>query len=198
MPVEVAVFARAPGNGKTRLAASIGVERAAALSRAFLVDTLRTTDAITSTRVWAASDDDARVLRGLLEREVFVQRGADLGERMRAVMPAIIVGSDAPSLPARLIRSAIAALERHDFVLGPSADGGYYLFGARAAVPSLEGVRWSTRFALEDTRAALGGSCALLAPWFDVDTAEDLRLLGAHLALRPRAAPETARVLTLR
>lgn len=192
---ELALFARAPGIGKTRLAASIGSERASALSRAFLIDTVRTLDAIGRTVVWAAGEADAVALRDLLHRDVRVQTPGDLGERMRAVMPAIVVGSDAPSLPARFVRRAIAALGDHDFVLGPSADGGYYLFGARVRPPPLDRVRWSTPFALADTRAVLGGA-AILPPWFDVDTADDLRLLAAQLALRPGAAPETARLLT--
>lgn len=201
------VFARRPaaGRSKTRLAPALGADGAAALYDAFLTDTLaRFTDAT----VFCA---DAADLAWFEDRHPghrhLAQAEADLGERMRVALEtlleeadgAVVIGSDAPTLPAARVHAAGRALSRGaDVVLGPAADGGYYLYGCRGEAPALPDVRWSSRHALADTVASLeraGRTPALLAPWYDVDTPEDLRLLRAHLALTPRVAPETARAL---
>jgi glycosyltransferase A (GT-A) superfamily protein (DUF2064 family) len=85
-------------------------------------------------------------------------------------------------------------------VLTPVADGGYALIGAARGAPFLRAasIRWSSSHALADTvRAARADrrSALLTAPHHDVDTADDLALLVAHLARDPDAAPATARVL---
>jgi len=209
----LAVFARAPraGRAKTRLAPVLGDEGAAHLYSAFLRDTLRTCRRVTSVdlTVWAADDPDDPLLVDLIGPATPCRRQAegDLGRRMGAALAAgiarsgacIVVGSDVPTLPASQIASAADALARADVVLGPAADGGYYLVGARAEVPRIfDGVRWSTRHTLADTRAAArreGLRVVETSPWYDVDTPRDLSLLRAHLALVPAAAPATARAL---
>lgn len=205
----VAVFTRAPRPGavKTRLIPAVGAEGAAELQRAFLADTLARAAGLEEVEatVWAASEDDAVELSGALSRSVRAQPEGDLGLRMRAALEegvrragwAVVMGSDAPTLPASILRAARRALERSELVLGPAHDGGYYLIGARGRVPELgPSIRWSTRHSLADTVAAAGGSSVtLLRPWYDVDTPDDLRLLASHLARRPSAAPETARTL---
>ncbi len=206
--VPIALFARAPRPGavKTRLIPAVGAQTAAALYGAFLRDTCDRVASVSELDpiVWAASDDDARALE--LGLPVRAQPDADLGERMRAALEhgieaagrAIVIGTDAPTLPVSILRAAVRALDTAELVLGPACDGGYYLIGARGRVPALgPGVRWSTRHALADTLARNPVSAALLPPWYDVDTPEDLRLLRAHLALRPSAAPATARVCGL-
>ena len=85
--------------------------------------------------------------------------------------PVLLVGSDCPLLDPVRLAHASAALSSHDAVLIPAEDGGYVLIGARAAI-TLEDVRWSTSFALEDTLKRLreeGRACATLAPLWDVD-----------------------------
>lgn len=206
----VAIFARPPrpGSTKTRLAPALGEEGAAALYRAFLADTVArcaSVDALEPS-LWCAGDPDAPelvTLAGTLPRRR--QDGGDLGARMAGVLEALvgaagralIVGSDAPTLPAGYLRAAAEALERGvDAVLGPTADGGYYLVGARDRVPPLfDGVRWSSPHTLADTLARgrrARVDLRLLPPWYDVDTPRDLRLLRAHLAVAPAAAPRTS------
>ena len=69
------------------------------------------------------------------------QRGDGLGERLAGVFTAsfadgaeavVIVNSDSPALPPEYLEQAFAELEpgSADLVLGPAADGGYYLIGA--------------------------------------------------------------------
>jgi hypothetical protein len=223
-PARLGVFGRLPRPGavKTRLAATLGPVRAAALYAAFLADTLdlaRTATADAPGAVWLFLAPDPEVeplvaagtlagLRrghpGLVVRE---QRGADLGGRMAAALdeltqdgtPAALLGSDAPDLPAALVREALALLATSDappsaaplpsgapdLVLGPTVDGGYFLVGARGPVGELfTGVEWSSARARAQTRASAqraGLRVAETAAWQDVDTAEDLDALRGRL-----------------
>jgi uncharacterized protein len=86
-----------------------------------------------------------------------------------------------PSLPLDYYAQALALLETNDLVLGPALDGGYYLIGLKRTVPELlAGIPWSTERVLAMTQEkamALGLTTALLPPWRDVDTIEDLLAL---------------------
>lgn len=213
----VAIFAKppVPGRTKTRLIPALGAQGAAALHGAFVSDTLaRCAEVDELAPVLSCADDgDHPALAELASGcavERTVQPPGDLGARMAATLHdaiaragrGLVVGTDAPTLPASLLRAAVRALERAELVLGPAADGGYYLVGARGRVPAVfEGVPWSTPRVLAVTlahAARAGATPALLPPWYDVDTPDDLRLLTAHLALEPGAAPATAQVLAER
>lgn len=205
----LALFARAPvaGRAKTRLIPALGAEGAAALYRAFLHDCIAKAEQLEAqTRVWAASEDDRAWLEGELARPVQPQPPGDLGARIEGALRdgidrtgrALVLGSDAPTIPLGHLRSALAALDRADLVLGPAADGGFWVIGARAPLPLGTGVRWSSRHTLADTLARARGAgltIELVAPWYDVDTPADLELLRVHLALRPGAARHTAAAL---
>jgi uncharacterized protein len=112
------------------------------------------------------------------------QAGGDLGERMHAALasvgtgPAVLVGSDIPDIRPRHIRAAFRALGQADVVLGPAADGGYWLIGVRGrrAPPRFGPVRWSSEHALADTIAGFspGTKVILLETLQDVDEASDL------------------------
>jgi glycosyltransferase A (GT-A) superfamily protein (DUF2064 family) len=150
------------------------------------------------------------------------QRGETLGDRMSHALSvgiarsgaALVLGTDVPTLPLGILLAAREALRAPPdtadatsagpargaasapWCLGPAADDGYFLVGARHAPPSFEGVRMGTRHALSDTlRANPARPVTRLAPWYDVDTPSDLRLLRLHLGLDPRAAPATAAIL---
>ena len=117
----------------------------------------------------------------------------------------LIVGTDAPTLPPRVLVEARGRLASGDcdLVLGPAADGGFYLIGGTGALAGrrdlLSGVAWSTDTVMRQTFAralALGLRTAILPWWYDVDTPGDLELLIAHLTVLPEAvAPETRSVL---
>ena len=108
------------------------------------------------------------------------QGTGDIGRRMLAVFrslppgPAIIVGSDIPGVAPAHIARGFAALGRADMVLGPAADGGYWLIGLGPRARShdfFQDVRWSSRWALADTRRNLpaGYRLALVDRLADVD-----------------------------
>jgi rSAM/selenodomain-associated transferase 1 len=204
-----------PGVVKTRLGATIGFERAAALYRAFLDDLRRRFEAAARTDgytlVWACAPDTASLAPLLgLGAGLIAQRGEDLAERLYHVCVdlrasgyhrAVILGSDSPHLPAVAVTCAFDSLRRRDAVLGPAEDGGYYLVGVhlRPQPPDLfRGIRMSTPTVLQETRArarALGCSIGLLEPHFDVDEERDLDRLAAALRAGTFLAPATARAI---
>jgi len=141
------------------------------------------------------------------EMPVEVQPRGDLGERMAMTIQeklrsgarsALILGSDAPTLPADHIVSALGALGKTDVVLGPARDGGYYLIGmSHLHLGLFRNMRWGTPEVLAVTRQRIkhaGLRCVETGEWWDVDRPEDvsrlwkelLRLKARHPAQLPR------------
>ena len=208
----IAVFVRpaTPGRAKTRLISALGAEGAATLYRAFAQDVITQACAVRGRQValWVAGaidDPDLSYAPAALSR--LSQPERDLGTRMLTALDAglarsaqaMVVGSDAPGLLASDLHLAFERLHDADVVLGPSADGGYTLIAARRTHPRMfEGVRMSSVHALADTRRAclaVGLSCALCPPWFDIDTPADLGTLRGLLSVDPSRAPHTAHAL---
>ena len=83
-----------------------------------------------------------------------------------------------PDLHAGLVEEAFDALSRADVVIGPAADGGYYLMALQRPIPKLfEDIPWSTPEVLDRTLEAargLGLRVCMLKTLKDVDTAADL------------------------
>jgi rSAM/selenodomain-associated transferase 1 len=146
------------------------------------------------------------------------QRGDTLGERMYngasdmarlGFNAVILIGADLPTLPSAHVSAAVLAAQRRDvLVLGPAADGGYYLIGGRELPwPLFDQIPWGTAAVLERTAeaaAALGLAVELIPPWYDVDGSADLRRAVAdadpslgtarHTLLWVAAAPPEVRV----
>jgi len=193
----------APGRVKTRLAASLGAERACALYRAFVLDLADRLDALPYDVTWAywpAAAPFPTLLPGARCRP---QRGADLGDRMANAVaecggPAVVIGADAPHVPAARLAEAMEALAgAADLVLGPAEDGGYYLIGLREPTPAVfTGIAWGTSRVLAETLARAGGlRTRLLEASFDVDTPADLARLSDVLARGEVALPRTGVLL---
>jgi rSAM/selenodomain-associated transferase 1 len=117
-----------------------------------------------------------------------LQRGADLGDRMHnafaevfagGAAKAVVIGSDCPELNSALIEQAFVALDRCDFVLGPTPDGGYYLLGMHQPEPTVfRDVAWSTETVFRQTVEQierLGKTVHFLPELSDVDTEADWR-----------------------
>jgi len=198
----ICLFAKAPTRGKTRLAASLGDDRARALACAFLEDSWSPLAAEPGAIVaWDGEASEAPCEPS----RVWPQGEGDLGARLTrivrralAIEPWIVViGSDSPGLPRRLLEDAVQRLRTDacDLVLGPAEDGGFYLLGCRT-LPNLDDIPWSTERTLEITlERAMGLRVALLDRWFDVDVVEDLRRLKARIDSGEVHAPATAALL---
>jgi len=198
-----------PGRVKTRLAAALGADAACALYRAFVLDLAERLAALPYAVTWAYTPPDAPFAELLPGARCRPQRGRDLGERLAAALaeelaagpgPVLAIGADAPHIPAAALAAGAAALTHGaDVVLGPAADGGYYLIGLRGPAPGLfAGIAWGTAGVLEATlarAAAAGLAVHLLCPSFDVDQVADLSRLRALLARDDVSLPRTAGVL---
>ena len=199
----------APGRVKTRLARVLGPKTACDLFRAFvldLADRLRALPYEVTWAYWPAGAPFPALVPGACCR---AQRGRDLGERMADALaaefaartgPILVVGADAPHVPAAsLAEAARVLLGSADLVLGPAADGGYYLIGLRAPAPAIfEEIPWGTDRVLAATlerAGARGLRVHHLPPSFDVDEADDLARLRAVLARGDVELPRTAAVL---
>ncbi|MGX6646996.1 TIGR04282 family arsenosugar biosynthesis glycosyltransferase [Maricaulaceae bacterium MS644] len=184
------VFAKAPviGGAKTRLAAGIGKVAAWRRHRAMMAVILRKVRDPRWESVLAVSPDRAihRRFPGVWPKDIerTAQGGGDLGARQARVFtapcPTLVIGTDAPQITRGDIARAFAALKRHDAVIGPAEDGGYWLLGLARPAPAglFDAIRWShgrTRADLEARLAAFGLSrIARLRRLRDVDHADDL------------------------
>ena len=198
-----------PGQVKTRLAVALGADTACALYRGFVLDLAERLGALPYAVTWAYTPPGAPFGELLPGARCRPQRGRDLGERLAAAIadelaagpgPVLAIGADAPHIPAAVLAEAAAALaDRADVVLGPAADGGYYLIGLRGPAPGLfAGIAWSTAGVLEATLAragAAGLAVHLLPPSFDVDEVADLARLRELLARGEVCLPRTTGVL---
>ena len=121
-----------------------------------------------------------------------------------------LVNADSPTLPTELLVEAVHRLHQPGdrVVLGPAADGGYYLIGMKHFHQRLfEAIDWSTERVYRQTvtRAdEIGLPVAALAEWYDVDDEDSLTLLARELLCGPDAtgcydggyaAPKTAALL---
>jgi rSAM/selenodomain-associated transferase 1 len=191
------VKAPVAGRVKTRLAREVGVVRATAFYRqstSAVLDRLRR-DARWRTYL-AVAPDCAATSRFWPACRRLPQGPGDLGQRMQRLAeamppgPVVIVGTDIPGVRPHHIAAAFKEARRRDVVLGPAADGGYWLvgFGRRRRLPRcFSNVRWSSVHALADTRANLAGwDVGLVATLADVDAASDLvraARSGRHVAM---------------
>jgi len=189
------VFARFPeaGRAKTRLVPVLGPQGAADCQRRLTEHAVGEARRLVQRRGVALEihheGGDSRRMRDWLGTGLCfrAQTGEDLGDRMQSSFAAaferadraVIMGSDCPGLTADVLEQAFASLSRHDLVLGPARDGGYYLIGLRGELPPLfSGPTWGTGSVLAQTLAiarARGLSVHLLEPLSDVDRPEDLR-----------------------
>ncbi len=176
------------GKVKTRLARTAGDERALQIYKQLVYLTGKSAKQVKSARqVWYSSFIDQNDLfdGNLFEKRL--QEGGDLGERMQNAFSksfeegyrkVVIIGSDCPELDSSIIEQAFDELKQSDVVIGPSADGGYYLLGMNTFIPEIfEGIKWSSAEVLSRTKEKLNRSGYLfkeLEILNDIDTEEDL------------------------
>jgi rSAM/selenodomain-associated transferase 1 len=178
-----------PGRVKTRLASTLGPERAAALYRHWVGVILGHLQPIRSaTRLvgyFEGAPEEAFRDWLALADDWWPQPSGDLGERLVAGFarafhlggPVLAVGTDCLEIDAGLLLQAFEQLSHRDVVFGPTPDGGYYLIGLSVARPELfRSIRWSSPFALDDHLRCCREerwSVSLLSMRHDIDTEND-------------------------
>ncbi len=184
------IFYRNPqlGRVKTRLAATVGEEKALEIYMSLSIHTREITEDLPFAKSVFYTEE---VQSGdLWPDDVYkktVQAGSDLGERMynafvwgfeKGYDAVCIIGTDCYELTAAIIKDGFSALNSADVVIGPAADGGYYLLGMSAARRDVFiNKKWSTETVFADTvkdLAADNSSYVQLPVLRDVDSEDDL------------------------
>lgn len=179
------------GKVKTRLAQSVGDEKALKIYQSLLAHTREIALAVQAERFLFYSNEivhnDEWKLKDFRK---LVQRGGGLGLRMEIAFEealeahdkVVIIGSDCASLTAEIVENALAQLDQHDFVIGPAMDGGYYLLGMKHPHSEVfKDIDWSTEKVLRQTIAKiekLNKSHVLLPELSDIDYLEDWEKYG--------------------
>ncbi len=183
------IFARNPVRGKvkTRLAATMGDDKALSIYQSLLEHTVQVTQTLACDRYVFYADGIS--LNDVWPDNVYrkkSQEGNDLGERMlhafsilfqQGYQKIIIIGTDCFELSSSILLDAFTALDNNEVVIGPSADGGYYLLGMQQLFPFLfEEKAWSTDTVYKSTIQQLKMhqiSYYTLPILNDIDTEED-------------------------
>ncbi|TKK70396.1 glycosyltransferase [Ilyomonas limi] len=189
METALIIFVRPPilGKVKTRLAKTIGDVKALEIYKELLQHTHSITQTLPCDKYVFYTDNIKR--NDIWENSIYhkeVQSGNELGTRMSTAFEGLIqkryqhiciIGSDCFELTTDIIQQAFNMLQQYDVVIGPSADGGYYLLGLNNMHPLLfTNIQWSTCNVLEQTIAAcIASNCShiLLPMLHDIDDEKD-------------------------
>ncbi|MGD9290416.1 MAG: TIGR04282 family arsenosugar biosynthesis glycosyltransferase, partial [Desulfobacterales bacterium] len=197
-----------PGTTKTRMIPELGAEGAALLQRQMtehIFSSVTRFAALQSIAVQVRYEGGSQKrMRGWLgaKFDYRPQGGGDIGIRMARALgegfedgcqAVVIIGSDIPGISSDILKSAFNSLANQDLVLGPAADGGYYLIGMRRsalnrATPRIfGGIQWGTDAVLSQTLAIardLKLKYRLLDTLKDVDRPDDIAVW--HRAMEQR------------
>ena len=183
------IFTRNPelGKVKTRLAASIGDQNALNVYKTLLDRTVAFTQNL-------ALDKHVYYSESINENDrwdpatytKYKQEGETLGDRMANAFQTgfaqnydkiCIIGSDMYDLDAATIEDAFTQLQSCDVVIGPAADGGYYLLGMNTLHSTIfKNKEWGTDTVLSQTLEDIHHlNVHLLDVRNDIDRVEDIK-----------------------
>ncbi len=183
------IFVRNPelGKVKTRLAATIGNEKALLIYKELLQHTFNISSETNAAKFIfyfnEPEENDIWDAEGFTKK---VQSPGNLGYKMKDAFThlfndgyekIVIIGSDCFELTTIIIEEAFTLLEKNVAVIGPANDGGYYLLGLKKMLPYIfENKQWSTQHVYDETINDLTKnniSFHALINLTDVDTEED-------------------------
>ena len=130
-----------PGTVKTRLAKDLGIDVAIEIYKELVgitaeaINTLRVDKCVYYSEYIESNDqfDDTKYQK-------HIQEGKDLGQRMQNCFydafesnfdKIILIGSDTPDITDQIISKGFEELDKHDIIIGPAQDGGFYLIGMK-------------------------------------------------------------------
>ena len=175
------------GQVKTRLAATLGDDTAMDIYKRLLKNAHDKMQSFEVDKIVSYSDF---IVEDIWENNLFqkeIQEGNDLGERMgnafkssftAGYKKSIIIGTDCPGINIDILEEGFLKLNNSDVVIGPAADGGYYLLGMNKVHSFLfQKIKWSTDKVLQQTIDLCDKnhlSYFLLPELSDVDEEKDL------------------------
>lgn len=183
------IFIKNPikGTVKTRLAKDAGDDQALEIYKELLAHTRQITAPLKVEKLLYYSksiEENDEWPNVIYQKSVQVMGG--LGEKMMAAFQeafeagyqkAVIIGSDCIALNSLILEDAFSQLDTHDFVIGPTFDGGYYLIGMKTLLPDVfTRKNWSTESVFPDTIEDLQQAQKnyfLLPQLSDIDYLED-------------------------
>ncbi len=181
------VFTRRPelGKVKTRIAATIGQAKALTIYTKLLAHTQQIVSTLTCKVFVFTTGMGTNILwNGFTINE---QSEGGLGERMQHAFEELfkmgytkvaIIGSDCLELTATLIENTFKQLDKYDVVIGPAADGGYYLLAIKKMYqPLFINKQWGTNTVYANTVSdieKLNLTMCCLPILNDVDEIEDV------------------------
>lgn len=189
----MAVLVKTPGLSaiKTRLAATIG----STLAREFYELALSATAALALKLqeegelqiYWAVAEKDGLRDRRWQNLLTIYQGSGSLGERLSRVYDELLsqhkyvcfIGADSPHLLLKDLQEAILKTRTNsNFIIGPTADGGFYFFGGKTPIPR---ATWlDVSYSTSQTAAQLIENLKIISDVhlteknFDIDTKDDL------------------------
>lgn len=177
------IFLRLPefGKVKTRIASTLGDEVALEVYKELTTLTLNLASSLVIPVYLFYEGGLPQPAEQISTFEYVHQTSGNLGNKMRHAFEivlqkhkkAVIIGSDCPDLAKDDIMSAFDQLDRHDLVIGPSEDGGYYLLGCKTLAPFLfTDLPWSSSLLFNETIARIEShqmSCHVLRQLYDID-----------------------------
>ena len=191
------IFVKNPelGKVKTRLARTIGDEKALYIYKLLLEQTFQVTVPVLAEKKLYYSEFVQNMDQfNDLVYEKHIQSGDGLGDKMYNAMKhsfgewagkVVLIGSDCFELNSGIIEEAFKALEENDYVLGPAKDGGYYLIGMKELnLEIFQNKEWSSENVFLDTLLDIKNqekSHYLLPTLSDVDIEEDLGDLRGYI-----------------
>ena len=121
---------------------------------------------------------------GSFEKKLQIE--GDLGEKMEAAFQQgfknayrkiIIIGTDMFDISSEDILNAFQELDKHDYVIGPAEDGGYYLLGMKSLNSDLfKNKEWSTSSVFEDSiKDMRQAEVKVLPVKNDIDVLDDIK-----------------------
>lgn len=155
------------GSVKTRLAADIGPDQAAAVYRNLVELQIAEIPSDWKIRIcFSPTDAKSQMIDWLGNAHEFIpQSQGDLGNRLHHAMNQyfkknsgnlFFLGGDCPYLNKNLLKEANQKLTSTDIVIGPTFDGGYYLLGMKEPTPCLfKEIQWSTEIVYQQTLTRL-------------------------------------------
>ncbi len=181
----IAVFVKTPGLSplKTRLAEGVGADKALEFYNLALECVTDLVQSVDATPIWAAAEKETSFFKNF---ETIWTGPGGLGERqyhiystlMKKYDQVMLLGTDAPQLTPALLQEAFEKLNDHNFVFGPSHDGGYNFLAGKKDIPL--DVWTSVEYSQADTRENLCSNLSefyMMQPFADVDHMEDLQII---------------------
>ncbi|UZR94379.1 TIGR04282 family arsenosugar biosynthesis glycosyltransferase [Chondrinema litorale] len=187
------IFTKNPALGKvkTRLAKTIGDQKALAVYNQLLQLTQKTTATLPYLKIVYYDnfvDENDIWLNNSYSKKL--QKKGSLGEKMydaidtafnNKASKVVIIGSDCPEISPKIIIEAFNSLNKFDTVIGPANDGGYYLLGMSKFIPDVfKNKNWSTSTVKHDTISDLKNlnkSIHFLPELTDIDKEADYEKL---------------------